>query len=143
MVTQPPAAAPPTQPPAAAAAVAAPQPILFQSNKADTPWQHEYVSGTTIGANIRMEAHKVFIPKPWQPPMTNMTIKMVNNFLGRIRSKCKDLAIYCTEIIQIVTADGDQHNLLVNYNDIKLSNMCHTVCTLHRIKDDNTELGRD
>jgi hypothetical protein len=67
-------------------------------------------------------------------------VEMVNNFLDRVRSKCEDLAIYPTEIIQIVTADGDQHNLLVNYNDIKLSDVCHTVCTLHRIKDDYMEL---
>jgi hypothetical protein len=87
-----------------------------------------------------MEARKAFIPKPWQPPMTNVTVEMVNNFLDHIRSKCKDLAIYRTEIIQIVTTDGDQHNLLVDYNDIKLSDVCHTICTLHRIKDDNMEL---
>jgi hypothetical protein len=76
--------------------------------------------------------------------MTNVTVEMVNNFLDHICSKCEDLAIYRTEIIQIVTMDGDQHNLLVNYNDIKLSeDVCHTVRTLHRIKDDDTELDRD
>jgi hypothetical protein len=86
MATQPPAAAPPAQP-AAAAAAAAPRPILFRSNKADTPWQHKYISGTTIGATICMEARKAFIPKPWQPPMTNVMVEMVNNFLDRIHSK--------------------------------------------------------
>jgi hypothetical protein len=132
MATQPLAAAPPAQP-AAAAAAAAPQLILFRSNKANTPWQHEYVSGTMIGATIRMEERKAFIPKPWQPPMTNVMVEMmVNNFLDHVvHSKCEDLAIYRTEIIQIVTADGDQHNLLVDYNNVKLSDMCHTVCTLH------------
>jgi hypothetical protein len=63
--------------------------------------------------------------------MTNVTVKMVNNFLDRVCSKCKDLVIYQTESIQIVTADRDQHNVLVNYNGIKLSNVCHTVRTLH------------
>jgi hypothetical protein len=133
MTSQPTAAAPPAQP-----AAAAPRPILFQSNKADTPWQHEYISGTTIGATIRMEARKVFIiPKPWQPPMTNVTVKMVNNFLDRVQSKCEDLAIYRTKIIQIMTTDGDQHNLLINYNDIKLSDMCRTICMLHQVKEDD------
>jgi hypothetical protein len=32
-----------------------------------------------IGATIRTEARKVFIPKPWQPPMTNVMVEMVNN----------------------------------------------------------------
>jgi hypothetical protein len=67
--------------------------------------------------------------------MTNVTVKMVNNFLDRVRSKCKDLAIYRMEIIQILTTDGDQHNLLVDYN--------HTIRALHRIKDNNMELDRD
>jgi hypothetical protein len=79
-------------------------------------------------------------PKTLAAPMTNVTVEMVNNFLDRVCSKCKDLAIYRTEIIQILTTDGDQHNLLVDYNDIKLSDVCHTICTLHQIKDNNTEL---
>jgi hypothetical protein len=87
-----------------------------------------------------MEARKVFIQKSWQPPLNNVMVEMVNNFLDRVRSKCKDLAIYRTEIIQIVTTDGDQHNLLVGYNGIKLSDVCHTIC---RIKDNVTELDQD
>jgi hypothetical protein len=117
----------------------APRPILFCSNKADTPWQHEYVSGTTIGATIRMEARKAFIPKPWQPPMNNVMVKMVNNFLDCIRNKCKDLAIYQTQIIQIRTADGELHNFLSKYNNIKLSNVCDTIWMLHNVKDDNLQ----
>jgi Pyruvate/2-oxoacid:ferredoxin oxidoreductase delta subunit len=93
-----------------------------------------------IRATIRMEARKAFIPKPWQPPMTNVMVETVNNFLDRVHSKCKDLAIYCTENIQIVTSDGDQHNLLVNYNNIKFSDVCNTIRTLHQIKDDDTKL---
>jgi hypothetical protein len=110
-VTQGVAPAPParasTQP-----AANAPRPILFCSNKADTPWQHEYISGTTIGATICMEACKAFILKPWQPLTNNMMVKMVNNFLDRVQNKCEDLAIYLTQIIQIQTANGEWHNLL-------------------------------
>jgi hypothetical protein len=80
---QPPATAPLVQP----AAAAAPRPILFRSNKANTPWQHEYVSSTMIGATIGTEACKAFIPKPWQPPTTNVTVELVNNFLDCVRSK--------------------------------------------------------
>jgi hypothetical protein len=95
--TAPAAPAPaPAQP-----AANAPRPILFCSNNTDTPWQHEYISRTTIGATICMEARKAFIPKPWQPPMNNVMVEMVNNFLDRIQNKCKDLAIYRTQIIQI------------------------------------------
>jgi hypothetical protein len=116
----------------------APCPILFCSNKADTPWQHEYISGTTIGATICTEACKAFIPKPWQPPMNNMMVKMVNNFLDRIRNKCEDLAIYRTQIIQIQTTDGERHNLLSNYNDI-----CDAIRMLHNVKEDNLQGNRD
>jgi predicted RNA-binding Zn-ribbon protein involved in translation (DUF1610 family) len=119
MAGQCPAAAPPAAP------VAAPRSIIFRSNKADTPWQHEYVRGTTIGTTICTT--------------TNMMVKMVNNFLDHVCSKCEDLAIYHTQIICIMTADGDRHNMLVDYNDIKLSNMCQTVRNLHEVKEDRTE----
>jgi hypothetical protein len=136
MVTQgivPAAPAPaPAQP-----ATNAPRPILFRSNKADTPWQHKYVSRATIGVTICMEACKAFILKPWQPLTNNVTVEMVNNFLDHVQNKCKDLAIYRTQIIQIQTVDGEQHNLLSDCNDIKLSNICNAIWMLHNVKKDN------
>jgi hypothetical protein len=55
----------------------------------------------------------------------------------------KDLAIYRTQIIQIQTADGERHNLLSDYNDIKLSNVCDAIRKLHNVKDDNLQGNRD
>jgi hypothetical protein len=135
--------APAAPAPAPAQPANAPRPILFRSNKADTPWQHDYISGTTIGATICMEACKAFILKPWQTPTNNVTVKMVNNFLDRIQNTCKDLAIYRTQIIQIRTTDGEHHNLLSDYNNIKLSDVCNAIQMLHNVKEDKLQDNRD
>jgi hypothetical protein len=103
-------------------------PMATQVRQQHHDWSH-HLYGSTQGVH----------PETLAAPTTNVTVEIVNNFLDRVQSKCKDLAIYHTQIILITAADGDRHNLLVNYNDIKLSNVCQTVHNLHEVKEDLTE----